>query len=78
MFKEITQKNITEFMKNKENAELVQAIDKWFTQKTQEQNIDDILCLIQCISIFCGMAGKEMAELKAILNSDSGKGFYNA
>ncbi len=78
MFKEITQKEIIEFMKNPENGELVKHLDSWFIKKTEERNIHDILCLVQAISIFCGIAGREIAELKVLLNSDQGKGFYNA
>lgn len=75
MFEEITQKEIIEFTKSPENGELVKHLDSWFTKRTEERNIHDILCLIQCISIFCGIASKEIAELKATLNSKSWKKF---
>jgi hypothetical protein len=72
------QKDIAEFMKKTENSELVQYLDKWFVRKTQDQDINDILTLIECFGIFLKISGQEIAELNAILNSESGKGFYNA
>jgi hypothetical protein len=73
---EVSQLEIKKFMEDPTNAELVRSIDLWFTQKTSEGNLLDILCFVQAISILCGIAGREMKELQAILNG--GKTFGNA
>lgn len=72
-FPEVTKEMVQEFMTKKENAELIVLIDKWFTKKTEERDLDGILCLIQAISIFCGIAAKEIIELQALLNDKGQK-----
>ena len=58
--------DISEFMQNEENKRLMAIIDSWFQTRTEQKNLKDFLCFIQCISIFFGIAKKEMQELEGI------------
>ena len=66
---EVTKEMFERFMREKDNAEILIVLDRWFQKKTGQQNINDILCLIQGVSILAQLAGKEMVELQMILQS---------
>lgn len=77
MLKDITKEDIKKFTLNRENLEIVQALDLWFQKRSGEGNMHDILCLVHAFSILASMAGRDIVELEMILRSDD-KNFYNA
>jgi len=67
--------NFIEFIHDSKNVNLIWLMDKWFTQRTEEQDVDALLKMCDVFSIFCSISAQEIASFKEMLFMRSGKDF---